>query len=146
MDATFIDHSTHSRKLFVAVGNAELNKKVASYTKDHKLSIIKTYQFSSGCCAAVERQYHPEFSPMLHNRGTPSAGLLNSLKKRVVCDKCEKRRNRNASIRTEEALSVAEETISRIQKQNLAQQIGDSPSTMRNICCDDLSMSPTQCN
>jgi hypothetical protein len=101
---------------------------------DHKLSVIKTSQFPSGSCAVSS-----QFSLMFHNRGTPSAGLWNSVKKRVVCvcDKCANGSNRNASVRTEEAVGVAQETISRIQKQSLAQQIGGSPSTIWNICCDD---------
>lgn len=53
---TFIDRSTHLGNLFVAVGNTELNNKIASYKTDQKVSVIKTFYSFAGC-VAVGRQY-----------------------------------------------------------------------------------------
>jgi hypothetical protein len=68
----------HVVYLFVALGNAELINKMASYTTNRKLFVIKAFYFSGGSCVAVERQYRREFSVRVVP-STLSTGLLNSL-------------------------------------------------------------------
>jgi hypothetical protein len=48
-------------KLCVAAGNNELSNKMASYTTDQKMVVIKTFHSSGGSCVAVERQCRREF-------------------------------------------------------------------------------------
>jgi hypothetical protein len=139
---TFKDHSTHSRKLFATVGNAELNKKVSSYTMDHKSSLTKPFNF----LVVLVLLWRDSIAHVAQSRDTICQTVEQFEETGSVCDKCAKRSKRNASVRTEECVGVAQEATSRIQKQSLAQQIGASQSTVWNICCDDLSMFPTQCN
>jgi hypothetical protein len=44
--------------LFVAVVNPGLSNKMASYTTDGKMFVIKTFYSSGGSSVAAERQYH----------------------------------------------------------------------------------------
>jgi hypothetical protein len=54
---TLIESSTHLVKLFAAVGNTELSKKMAPYTTEHKVLLIKTFWTFGGSSVAVERQH-----------------------------------------------------------------------------------------
>jgi hypothetical protein len=47
--------------VFVAVGNADANGKMASYTTDREV-FINNFHSLRGSCVAVERQYFREFS------------------------------------------------------------------------------------
>jgi hypothetical protein len=85
---TLKNHSTHLENVFFAVGNTELTNKMASYMTDQEVFVCKTLNFSRGCCVAVKRQYLREFSFKLHHRQILSIGLLNSLKKQELCNKC----------------------------------------------------------
>jgi hypothetical protein len=75
---TFTDTFIHLVNLFVALGNAVLSKKMASYTTVQELFFIKTLYSSGGACveSSLFVSRHPE---------TLSIGLLNSLKKRKEC-------------------------------------------------------------
>jgi hypothetical protein len=53
----FIDHSTHLENLFVGVGNSELSNKIASYTTDENVFVIKTVCSSDDSYVAGERKY-----------------------------------------------------------------------------------------
>jgi hypothetical protein len=46
-------------KLFVAAGNKELSKNIASYTTDQKVFVIKTFTFLV-VLVLLGRQYRPE--------------------------------------------------------------------------------------
>jgi hypothetical protein len=82
------DIFTDLGKLFVTVGKTQLSNKMASYTKDQKMFVIKTFYSSGGCSVAVERQYLREFSV----RVAPSRHTVYWIIKRFgetgsVCDK-----------------------------------------------------------
>jgi hypothetical protein len=49
-------------ELFVAVGNNEISNKMASYTTDQKVYVIKTFYSPSGSCVAVETKYRRVFT------------------------------------------------------------------------------------
>jgi hypothetical protein len=62
----FTDRFTHLGNLFVAVGNPNLSNKMASYTADQKVFVIKTI-YATGCSyVAVERQYHRKLPVYRH--------------------------------------------------------------------------------
>jgi hypothetical protein len=58
----FADRSTHLGNFVVAVGNAELSNKIASYTTDQKVFVVKTCYSSGGSYVSVARQHRREFS------------------------------------------------------------------------------------
>jgi hypothetical protein len=74
-------------KIFVGIGSNEISNKMASYTTDREVFIIKT-SYISGCSSvAADRQYHREFSNRVApSTDTPSTELLYSLKKKEMCD------------------------------------------------------------
>lgn len=58
----FTDSPAYLENLFVAVGNAEPSNKMASYSTDQKVFVIKAF-YPSGCSSvAAEEQYRREFS------------------------------------------------------------------------------------
>jgi hypothetical protein len=48
--------------LFVVNGNAELSNKIAAYTTDQKVFVVKTVYSSGRSCVAVKRKYSRDFS------------------------------------------------------------------------------------
>jgi hypothetical protein len=51
---TFTHRSTHLGNLFVDIGNIELNEKMASYTTEQEVFVIKTFYSFGGSCVPVE--------------------------------------------------------------------------------------------
>jgi hypothetical protein len=51
---TFVGFSTHLGIFFLSVGNAELSNKMASYTTNQKVFVVKTIYSSCGSCLALE--------------------------------------------------------------------------------------------
>jgi hypothetical protein len=82
---SFKDRATHLRNLFVDIGNSELSDKMASYTKDQKVFIIKTFSSSGGSWLLWRDNIVESCLLVLqHHRETLSTGLPNSLKKQDV--------------------------------------------------------------
>jgi hypothetical protein len=55
LHGTLKDRSTDFVNLFLAAGNAELSNKMASYMRDQKMFVIKTFCSEGGSCVAVGR-------------------------------------------------------------------------------------------
>jgi hypothetical protein len=74
MHESITDRSTHLVHLFVAAGNAELSTRIASYTTDQKVFVIKIFS-SNGAYANVEREYRREHS-LMRQRSVAEANLM----------------------------------------------------------------------
>jgi hypothetical protein len=72
-----------------AVGNAELRKKMASYTTCRKGFLIQPSYPSDGSYVGVKRQYRREILFVLHYRQTLSPGLLNRMCMLHTCEGTE---------------------------------------------------------
>jgi hypothetical protein len=120
MYGTFTDRSTHFVNSFVAVGNAELSNKMASYMRDQRMFVIKTY-YSYGCsCVAVGRQYGRKFSVrVLPSRGAIYRTVKQAEERGIMCDKCAKGRKRGTSVRTKGLVSAAWEAITKSPKKSV---------------------------
>jgi hypothetical protein len=59
---SFTDRPVYLENLFVAVGNAEPSNKMASYSTDQKVFVIKVFHSSGSSRVAAEEQYRREFS------------------------------------------------------------------------------------
>jgi hypothetical protein len=71
--------------MLITVAIAELCNKIAFYTMDQKMFIMKTFYSSDGSCVAMERQYLQKLSLCVSPLRDIVCEILNSLKKQEVC-------------------------------------------------------------